>query len=212
MRMLSCSGGDSMKRATILLTFIVLALAAGPASAALYDLSHYGYSEAYIYDTDTSLMWLSNANANDLMTQAGASTWAGSLTNEGGGWRLPFADPSGLNEFDSLFAGLTEISRTPMLASFEYTFTYDTTPVTAMIDVNIDQPYWSGTNVNPVFVRTFNFDDGATNMSFKSNSRYAWAVRYDPDVNLTHTPVPASLWLMASGIFCLLGYRRVNAK
>ncbi len=219
-----------MRRHFILLTAIVLALTYSPASAALYDLSNYGYSQTIIYDDTTSLMWMPSANyAGGLMTQPAASAWAGNLelyVNIKGtltqldNWRLPNMTMGDGGEFASLHSQLTRDGTTSR-------FDFSTADGNGSFIIDTSQWYWSNNYA------AYNFPWGTEEYALRydfgtpgiHNARidndlagiydsYAWAVMFDDTVDLTQTPVPvpASLWMMASGIFCLLGYRRMGAR
>ncbi len=210
-----------MKRYFVLFTAIVLALTYSPASAALYDLSNYGYSQTIIYDDNTNLMWMPSANyAGGIMTQPAASAWAdglelyvnirGTLTGLDN-WRLPNMTMSDGGEFSSLYSQLTR-------DGLSYKFDFSTVDGDGSFIIDTSEWYW-GDNFIPFggqeYAGRFNFDGGGIQYPRIDNAvveSYAWAVMFDDTVDLTQTPVPASLWLMASGIFCLLGYRRMGAR
>ncbi len=212
-----------MRRHFILLTAIVLVLTYSPASAALYDLSNYGYSQTIIYDDTTSLMWMPSANyAGGLMTQPAASAWAdnlelyvnirGTLTGLDN-WRLPNMTISGGGEFSSLHSQLTRDGTTSR-------FDFSTVDGNGSFIIDTSQWYWSNNFMSFGTMEyagrySFDFPGGGIDNPRIDNAvveSYAWAVMFDDTVDLTHTPIPASLWLMASGIFCLLGYRRMGAR
>ena len=80
-----------MKRLFILLSILVMVIGlAVSAQATLVDMH-----DGTIYDTDTQLSWLQNANtAGTTMTWSQANAWAASLNSGSGfagltGWRLP---------------------------------------------------------------------------------------------------------------------------
>jgi hypothetical protein len=88
-------GGIVMKRIGILLSVLIMVLGLSVSvQATLVDMN-----DGTIYDTDTQLSWLKNANTAGLMTWDQAVAWAASLNAGSGfagltGWRLPNADPN----------------------------------------------------------------------------------------------------------------------
>lgn len=201
-----------MIRNAIFLTLVAFALTFTPASAALVDLSQHGYGPGLIYDSNSQLVWLQDANyaltsgydadedgtaeLNGLMTWSQAGTWANNLDAFGhSDWRLPrFASSTDFRIAESEFTGLsTQLADPANIALFNNLMT--------------NLAYWSETPLLGM-ARGYHFGSDQPALLRIDTKAYAWAVRDGSDITLTHTPVPASLWLMASGIFCLLGYRR----
>ena len=79
-----------MMRLGIFLSILVMVFGLSvTAQAVLVDMN-----DGTIYDTDTQLSWLQNANTAGAMTWANANAWAASLNSGSGfagltGWRLP---------------------------------------------------------------------------------------------------------------------------
>jgi Protein of unknown function (DUF1566) len=164
------------------------------------------------YDDQLDITWTANANINGLMNWAAADAWAAGLTLGGVSWRLPNMDVDNNgtvvdcslvtqatckdNEYGHLYyygagttlgGGVTSASQDPFS------------------NVQAER-YWSSTDFDgdPTAAWRFNFSDGVQNGSFKTDTtlRYAWAV---------HTgmvPVPAAVWLFASGLLGLIGVAR----
>ncbi len=193
-----------MIRNAIFLTLVAFALTFTPASAALVDLSQHGYGPGLIYDSNSQLVWLQDANyartsgydTDGKMTWSAAGTWVDGLDVFGySDWRLPQFASAGWGETNSEFSSLnTQLADPANRGLFD--------------NLMIDASYWSETQPFSTFARAFHFGSGRPSSLPIGSDGYAWAVRDADGISLTHTPVPASLWLMASGIFCLLGYRR----
>ena len=70
--------------------------------------------------------------------------------------------------------------------------------------------YWSATEsaINTAGAWDFFFAVGSQGTGYKTESKYAWAVR-DGDVYAASTvPVPAAAWLFASGLLGLIGFAK----
>ena len=168
-----------------------------------------------------------------LMNWTDANAWAASLDINGIiGWRLPETVDIDSPGCSTSYTGVTgcgwnvDTSTGEMASMF-----YDTLGNLAYYDTagNGNQPGWGLTNTgpfdnliydaywsatpygyNPAFTAVFFFDfyDGDQNLTDKSYGKFAWAV-HDGDVGTTTVvPVPAVVWLFASGLFCLVGLGR----
>jgi len=69
--------------------------------------------------------------------------------------------------------------------------------------------YWSGTEFasDQTSAWTFSFNVGFQGTDLKTQNLFAWPVR-SGDVGLSSVPVPATVWLMGSGLIGLLGVAR----
>ena len=203
-----------MKRYTLILTFLVLALAVSPASAALYDLGDYGYAEGMIFDDQSNLVWLKDASAGGMSNWNAANFWIVGLNSSNylgfSDWRLPEISNSNGGSPDRFSMAGSELGYL-FNASLGNEANYAGALATGPFD-NLDSlVYWSGSSFFGRY-RTFDFSDGSQSLMMGTETAWAWAVRDGSDISLTPTPVPASLWLMASGIFCFLGYRRMGTR
>lgn len=193
-----------------LATGLFLFSMAGVANAALID-----NLDGTITDTDTNLMWLQDANyaktsgydADGEMTWNAAVTWVDTLDFAGyGDWRLPTTPGASTGfhnegELAHLFYDEGVSSFAPSL--FTNVKTYD--------------GYWTGTGHAPLSYRgessawTFNLNLGRQNDRDKTFDYYVLAVR-PADITVSAVPVPGALWLMGSGLACLVGLGRRQIK
>ena len=74
-------------------------------------------------------------------------------------------------------------------------------------DIQSGAEYWSGTELSFFNAWDSEFDTGIQTNDFEDDDFYAWAVR-SGDVPATVVPVPAAVWLFASGLIGLLGVAR----
>ncbi|GMQ84374.1 MAG: hypothetical protein BMS9Abin06_1165 [Gammaproteobacteria bacterium] len=160
--------------------------------------------EAY-YDTTLDITWLTDANANGLMTWDAANTWAASLDVNGvTGWRLPTMMDTGPSGCDYAFTGTdcgynvqtgsAAITVYSEIASLFYDTLgnlayYDTSGTSAQSGWGLTNTgpfnnvqsgyYWSGLEYAPVTSRAWNFffNDGYQGSNGKTSSFYALAVR-----------------------------------
>jgi hypothetical protein len=183
-------GGNIMKWMGIFLSVLVMVIGlALSANAALVDMD-----DGTIYDTDTQLSWLKNANMAGYMTWDQAVAWAASLNNNGGfagltGWRLPAtAEPDA-----SCGLHISSGGRFPF-QGYGYSCTNsemghlyyvalgnaaggpwtNTGPFTNLQATS----YWSGTEYAPdtTAAWTFYFYVGYQGYGYKYRNLFAWAV------------------------------------
>lgn len=207
----------------------VLIVASSAAQAALIDRGG-----GLIYDTDLNITWLANANYASsswgvYWTEANA--WAANLSYYDSvrnvtytDWRLPktatsdptcpnlYADVGGLNctggEMGHLFyTELSGVAYSSILTGGD--------PDLALFQNIKAYRYWSNTEWSPGagFAWYFDFSNGVTAAYFKEfntggNPALAWAVRDGDVAAASVVPVPAAVWLFASGLLGLLGMSR----
>jgi hypothetical protein len=189
-----------MKRVSILLCALLMVMGLSiSAHATLVDMN-----DGTIYDTDTQLSWLKNANyANTSgystgfggrMTWVDANTWAASLNAGGGfagltGWRLPNADPGCGVAFNCTNSEMGHLYYTELGNAAGGPLT-NKGPFTS---VQADD-YWPGTEYAPLTsdAWVFNFYDGSQGVNSKDGRNYAWAVRSGARSVGSASPVPAT--------------------
>jgi hypothetical protein len=207
--------GERMKKLTELLVALVMVFGlVASAQATLRDMG-----DGTVYDTDTQLSWLKNANTAGAMTWDQAHAWVVTL-NSGSGfagftnWRLPTTtEPDatcsyqydagggfplqgyGYNCTGNEMAHLFYVSLGNSAGSLT-----NTGPFTNLQGYYV---YWLGTEFAPDPTATawsFLFDIGFQNGCDKSTSVYAWAVRPGARSQSQSKPVPASGLLSMIGL------------
>jgi hypothetical protein len=194
--------------------FIYIASAyfvAGPmaANAALIDRG-----EGFIYDDVLNITWTQNANINGLADWNAQVAWADgySQTHSVFGtfddWRLPNMDVDGdqdIIQCESLLSSEIDCRDNEFgYLFYEYGITLAAPGVFTDIQLN---NYWSGTvkASDPFTAFTFRYSDGQTGGDLKNVEYGSWAAR-DGDI----VPIPAAVWLFASGLG-LLGWIKRRA-
>lgn len=193
-----------MKTMTLLLasftTFTANAASVQPLELRLGGLAY--------YDPNLDITWAANANINGDGTWDNQITWvAGSSIGGVSGWRLPSADVNGDGVVvDCSGGGVTGCEDNEMSYLFwEEGITFATPgPFTNVLATH----YYSGTELNSSEVWGFNFNaNGFLDSSGKTDLRFAWAV-HDGDIGSSVVPIPATAWLLGSGLLGLIGTAR----
>jgi hypothetical protein len=189
----------------VLFTFTTLS-----ANAALVD-----NGGGLIYDTELDITW---AQPDVQRTWDAANTWAAGLTLGGvSGWRLPYI---------SVAAGAGPFTGSPVNCSTATELACQDNELGYMFYQNLGgtagQPippngdpdvlalfptlqsigYWSGTGFNSIGAWNFHFFNGLQGGVSKDFVNDSWAV------HAGNVPVPAAVWLFASGLMGLLGLAR----
>lgn len=182
-------------------------------------------SSVFLYDNVLNITWLRNANVNDAATWDQAKTWAANLTvGTYSGWRLPtmIAEPGIYFSFSGGDAGYSVRTTNggtvfSEMASLWYDtlgnkaryndFSFVAVSGSGLVNTGNFQNlqstvYWSGLEYapNPSNAWVFDTTSGAQGNSAKLTSFNALAVR---DGDVLATPIPATAWLMLSGIGAL---------
>lgn len=205
-------------------------LAAPLANAALIDRGG-----GLIYDTDRDVTWLQDANyaqtsgydADGLMSWSAATAWADQL--EFGGsrdWRLPSTTDVGLAGCSNTTPG-DECAIIPDPSTSEWAHLFYTelgntsgyfedgnprpggglTSVGPFINLKNDL-YWGGTpHIGQNLAYIFEVITGRNMANFVGNPFYATAVS-DGDIGAAVVPLPASAWLLGTGIAAVIARRR----
>jgi hypothetical protein len=154
------------------------------------------------YDPNLDITWAQDANINGEESWDNQIAWAAGLTLGGvSGWRLPSMDVNGDGPVVDCFGG-----GVAGCADNEYGYLYWEEGITG------DAPgpfsnvvsgwYWSGTERDFASAYQFNFNNGHQSLSFsRQTTEYAWAV-HDGDIPKV-VPIPAAVWLFASGLIGL---------
>jgi hypothetical protein len=175
----------------------LLLLFAASSHAALIDNGN-----GFIYDDDLDITWFTDTDSVGPMDWDSANAWADALTvGSAIDWRLPTASACTgspcTGEFNHLF--YDELGGT------------DGTPMTGNVDpfTNIQGAYWTDSEYDATHAWFFRFSNsglaGTRDWGAKSTPLAVWAVHTG---NISAVPVPAALWLFASGLLCLFGMSR----
>jgi hypothetical protein len=186
---------------------------------------------AVVYDDDLNITWLADANLAASNTfdvpgvptnTGGALTWveatnwiAGMNSTDNGngyqgftGWRLPTT----LQPDSACSIAPAGDSRGFNCSGGEMGHLYYIEGITASnpgLFSNVQSAYyWSGTEFSASNAWRFSFDNGQQGTADKFSivlRSYAWAV-HDGDIGVV--PVPAAVWLFASGLLGLIGVTR----
>ena len=173
------------------------------------------------YDDVADLTWLADANyaqtsgydADGLMFWEDAMVWGTALDVAGvTGWRLPDTlqpDTSCDSQSDGVSSGYnctgSEMGNLYYIALGNFMFSLTNTGPFSNVQLG---GYWSATDFAPHTTNVWSFAmfNGAQVWSPKTQVvSYAWAV-HDGDVGLI--PIPAAVWLFASGLIGLIGIAR----
>ncbi|MDH5190707.1 MAG: VPLPA-CTERM sorting domain-containing protein [Gammaproteobacteria bacterium] len=186
------------------------------------------------YDTDANLTWLADANyaqtsgydVDGLLSWSESNTWVAGLNINGvTGWRLPDTVQPDLscssqavaswgynctgsemgNLFHNVLGGITNISiATTHNANYDLFSNVQTGHIQSGY-------YWSATeyqlNTDNAFI--FSFSETYQGTFAKTEGFFAWAVQTG-DVGASIVPIPAAVWLFASGLIGLVGFARRN--
>jgi hypothetical protein len=176
--------------------------------------------EAY-YDTSLNITWLANPNlSGPPMTQSAAMAWAAGLNPYGSGstgWVLP-SDTSlctgggcTVSQLGSLYYNTLGNSAGALTNSgpFQFDFSLSNYFWTSASNTTL-VPSKSGGSSLITYQYSFDFVNGQLQKFSGSTTATAWAV-HAGDVGVAATsavPVPASVWLLASGLLGLGGVAR----
>jgi len=165
--------------------------------------------ELVVFDTDTNLMWIHNANYNNNNRMSYSNAWNWADTLDYGGytdWRLPTADSSCGFSFNCTTSEMGHLYYTELRGSQDIPPS-DWAPFTNVTDV-----YWTSTQVSSrssIFVYDFypgvGWQGQAGTQSGPEGSRAAaWAVR-----SVVPEPISSILFIVGGAT---LGLRRFRIK
>jgi hypothetical protein len=164
-----------------------------------------------VYDTETNLTWVLDANDSGAQYYENAVTWVENLVvDEVSGWRLPTADANNDGNYVNSCGGSEACQDNEMGWLYgEHGVSYDSP--SPFIDIAHGAAYWtSTTNAQdgyPYAWRTLNFMDGTNvNLNVQVNLTYSLAVQQGDVFNAV--PVPAAVWLFGSALAGLGWMRR----
>jgi len=187
---------------------IALLIISGNVSASLESRLE---GQAY-YDTEADLTWLANANtAGVKLNWNDANQWAFGLNVSGiTGWRLAdtLQPDASCDAQDGASFGYN-CSGSEMGNLFYNTLGNSAGELTNTGPFSHVQSsfYWSATGdaIDESLAWYFGMQDGYQDVYGINNTKYAWAVQSG---DIGAVPVPAAVWLFASGLFGLAGFAR----
>jgi hypothetical protein len=169
-----------------------------------------------IYDTVLDITW---AQPDARRSWDDANNWASGLTLGGvSGWRLPYisveAGAGPLTTFPVKCADVTELACRDnelgymfyhnLSGTFSRAILFSDDPDLALFPTLQNGFYWSGTEFDSGQAWDFDFSFGIQFHEGKEfDAPYSWAVHAGNVI-----PVPAAVWLFASGLMGLLGIAR----
>ncbi len=174
--------------------------------------------QAY-YDTESNLTWVADANlavnsantSSGLLTWADAMSWVSQLDIAGvTGWRLPTAsqpDPGCSIQNNGASSGYNCTGSEMGFLFYNSLGSTAQSPANTGPFSNIQSRYWTSTDYAPNPVNAWDFDMSTGYQGFrdKRQYRYVWAVKTG---DVAAVPLPASIWLMLSGVFGLFALRK----
>ena len=208
-----------MKYLKCTITAIALVLSTSTNAALVERLGGLAY-----YDTEADLTWLADANyaqtsgydADGRLTWDQANTWAASI-NVGGvdGWRLAeTVQPDSNCSYQSGNLSTGHNCTASEMGNLFYNVlgnSADSSNNTGPFSNFLPVTYWSATEFAEfpsTLAWEFSMYLGVQSYTVKSNDNFAWAVKSG---DVSAVPVPAAVWLFASGLIGLVGVARRKA-
>ena len=176
-----------------------------------------------VYDPNSNLTWLADANANGTMTWQVAKDWAASLTIGGkSDWRLPNTTQpdASCDSHTGFLIGYNCIGSDMGNLFYNVLGGEAGKSITTTHNANFDLfsnvqslTYWSATDA-PVtnYAWGFNMDFGYQGDVNKTTSHYAWAVRSGDVGASSAVPEPTALSLIGIGTVGLFAARSRRAR
>ena len=210
-----------MKNQVRTLFIVWLSLMSCATQAALVD-----HGNGLIYDNDLDITWLQDANSGGRLNWTAANAWAEQLTVSGfSDWRLPGLTNStvcvGANcsnsELAHLFYGqLGGQAETDIAVHHNANFHLFNNLQSSVYWLKDEQAIAPGLALGWGFVTGSGVLSGYQNLYNEGTELYAWAV-HRGDIGAiispeppSSVPVPAAVWLFASGLLGVFGIRRKN--